>query len=120
MLITYLDWLESEHYLDDFILILEVILAILSKIESHETGYWFLTNCFRIPRQETKDCIGTIVLVFGIEIDTNIFVARIATDKLQRARESTGWALSQESLTLHKAQSLIGFFSFCARVVQLG
>lgn len=120
MLIAYLDWLESEHYLDDFILILEAILATPSRIEWHETGYRLLTDCLGIPRQEAKDCIGTIVSVFGIEIDTNLFVARIPTDKLQRARESTGLALSKESLTLHEAQSLTGFLSFCAQVVRLG
>lgn len=44
MLIAYLDWLESEHYLDDFILTLEAILATPFRIEWHETGYRLLTR----------------------------------------------------------------------------
>ncbi len=57
--------------------------------------------------------------VFGIEIDINLFVASFPADKQQKARNATGDALSKESLTLHEAQSLTGFLSFCAQVVHL-
>ena len=64
--------------------------------------------------------MGTIVSVFGIEIDTNLFVARIPADKLQRVRDATREALSKQALTLYEAQSLTGFLSFCAQVFRLG
>ena len=60
------------------------------------------------------------VSVFDIEIDTNLFVTQIPTNKLEKARDATGEALSKQALTLHKAQSLIGFLSFCTQVLQLG
>lgn len=90
MIIAYLNRLKFERYLDNFILILKAILATLSKIKRYKTKYRLLTDCLQILRQEAKNCIGTIVLVFDIEIDTNTFVARIPTDKLQRARKSAG------------------------------
>lgn len=120
ILISYLNWAESEHYLDDFILILEATAATAANLESHETGYKLLTDCLGIPRQEAKDLTGTVIPVFGIEIDTNLFEARIPKDKLDKARKATGDTLAKESLTLHEAQSLTGFLSFCAQAVQLG
>ena len=120
ILTSYLDWQELEHYLDDFILIIPAISATAEKLIQHNTGYKLLTDCLGIPRQDAKDCMGTVVSVFGIEIDTNLFVARVPADKQQKARDATGNALSKESLTLHEAQSLTGFLSFCAQVVRLG
>lgn len=73
-----------------------------------------------VPRQEIKDCTGTTVPVLGIQIDTNLFIARVSKDKLEKARVATCDALSKDSLTLHETQSLTGFLSFCAQVVQLG
>lgn len=120
MLISYLNWIESEHYLDDFILILKAAITTIANLKSYENGYRLFTDCLGIPRQETKDCTGTVVTVFGIEIDTNLFEARIPKDKLDKAIKATGIALTKESLTLHEVQSLTGFLFFCAQVVQLG
>lgn len=120
MLISYLNWTESEHYLDDFIHILEASAATPSDLEAHETGYQLLTDCLGIPRQEAKNHTGTVVPIFGIEVDTNTFTARIPKDKLKTAETATAKALSKESLTLHEIQSLTGFLSFCAQVVRLG
>ena len=41
-----------------------------------------LTDCLEIPRQEVKDCTDTVIPVFGIEIDTNLFEAQIPNNKL--------------------------------------
>ncbi len=46
----------------------------------------------RITCQDSKNCIDTIVSLFGIEIDINLFIAQIFADKLQRARVATGKA----------------------------
>lgn len=51
------------------------------KLGQHNSGYKFLTDCLGIQRQDAKDCMGTIVSVFGIEINTNFFVAQVSTDK---------------------------------------
>ena len=64
--------------------------------------------------------MGTVVPVFGIEINTNLFEAQIPKNKLQQAQNATSNALSKESLTLHEVQSLTDFLSFCAQAVCLG
>ena len=120
MLTAYLDWQELEHYLDDFIFIIPAISATAKKLDKHNKGYKLLTDCLGIPHQNTKDCMGTIISVFGIEIDTTFFVARIPPEKQQKAKDATGNALCKESFTLHEAQSLTGFLSFCAQVICLG
>ena len=120
MLISYLNWTESEHYLDDFIHILEASSATLSNLEAHETGYRLFTDCLGIPRQEAKNYTGTVVPIFGIKVDINAFTARIPQDKLKMAKKATKKALSKKSLTLNEIQSLTGFLSFCVQVVRLG
>ena len=120
MLISYLNWTKSKHYLDDFIDILKASAATPSDLEAHKTSYYLFTNCLGIPRQEAKNCTGTVVPIFGNEVDTNAFTAQIPPDKLETARRATSDALSKESLTLNKMQSLMEFLSFCAQVVCLG
>ena len=63
--------------------------------------------------------MGIIVFVVDIEINTNLFVAQISIDKLEKARDATKEALSKQTLTLYKTQSLTDFLSFYARVVWL-
>ena len=120
MLISYLGWTESEHYLDDFINIVKASLATPTFLKQHEKSYQLLTDILGIPHQENKNCMETVVAIFGIEVDTNLFIARIPPKKLQRATESTAQVLSKDSLTLQEIQSLTGFLSFCAQAVRLG
>ena len=89
MLVLYLDWQELEYYLDKFILIITAFLATASNLEKNNNGYQLLTDCLGIPYQDTKNCISTIVFVFDIGIDANLFVAQIPTDELRRARNAT-------------------------------
>lgn len=79
-----------------------------------------MTDCFGIPCQDAKDCIGTVISVFGIEIDNNHFVAQIPTKKQQKAKNTTKDALYKKSLTFHEAQSLTRFLSFGVQVICLG
>ena len=120
MLVSYLDWQKLEHYLDNFILIIKAVLTTTSKLERNNNSYQLLTDFLDISCQDAKDCMNIIVSVFGIEIGTNLFVAQIPTNKLEKARDATVKTLSKQALTLYKAQSLTGFLSFCAKVVQLG
>ena len=55
-----------------------------------------------------------------IKIDTDTFEAHLLIDKLNRAITATQAALTHRSLSLHDAQSLTGFLSFCSQVVRLG
>ena len=103
ILVSYLDWQKLEHYLDNFILIITALLTTPSNLERNNNSYQLLTDCLGIPRQDAKDCIGTIVFVFDIEINTNFFMPQIRIDKLEKARDAIGEALSKQELTLHKA-----------------
>lgn len=120
MLHSYLGWTNLEHYLDDFIRVLASELATEQRLKEDNRAYCLLTDCLGVPRQDAKDVHGTVVIVFGLEVDTNLFIVRVPADKLARASQATSKALSQSSLTLKEIQSLTGFLSFCAQAVRLG
>lgn len=116
---SYLGW-TVDHYLDNFIAILPAQQATPAKLSEYNTQYVTLTDVLGIPRQESKDKTGTVVSVFGIQIDTNSFIASLPSDKITKAIEVTARALHQQSLLLKDAQKLTGYLSFCAKVVKLG
>ena len=74
MLVLYLDLQELEHYLDNFIFIIKARLATSLNQGKYNNNYWLLTDWLSISCQDTKDCINTIVFIFDIEIDINLFV----------------------------------------------
>jgi hypothetical protein len=117
---SYLHWGLMEHYLDDFIHVIPAMDASPVILQKKSEEYILLTNCLGIPRNDAKDCVGCVLTVLGIEVDTHQFVARLPQDKLNRALKATASTLAQQSLTLKEAQSLTGFLSFCAPVVRLG
>ena len=119
MLHLYLGWTDSEHYLDNFIRVLTSKLAIKERFAQDDVAYCLFIDCLGIPRQDTKNVHGTVVIVFSLEVDTNEFIVRVPTDKVIRVRQATSSALSQSSLTLKEAQSFTGFLSFCAQAVRL-
>lgn len=84
MLISYLDWQELEHYLDDFIVIITAILAPAENLAKHR-GYRLLVKTLKT----------TWVLLYRSLVLrlTNLFMAQIRLDELQRARDATGEAL---------------------------
>lgn len=90
MLISYLDWQELEHYLDDFIVIITAILAPAENLAKHR-GYRLLTVWVYL----VKTIKTTWVLLYRSLVLrlTNLFMARIRLDELQRARDATGEAL---------------------------
>ncbi len=53
-----------------------------------------------------------VVSVFGIEVNTNLFIAPLLRDKNYKASEFSPAILNKQSMTLLKAQTLIGFLSF--------
>ena len=79
-----------------------------------------LTNFLRVPRNNNKDRIGLVVEVLGYEISTTHMTVYLPQVKLDHAINATDTALHQKSLSKGEAESLAGFLSFCAPVVQLG
>ena len=119
MLQSNLGWTNLEHYLDNFIHVMAADLAIPEQLQHENTAYQFFTDCLGILCQNTKDVEGTIVLVFGLEVNTNKCIICVPPDKVAQAQQATSLAFKQPSLILKEAQSLTGFFSFCAQAVCL-
>lgn len=72
-----------------------------------------------VPRNDSKDAQGTAVVVFGIEVNTSCFIARLPKDKLEKATRATAKVLGQKSVSFIDMQSLVGFLLFCSQAVRL-
>ena len=116
---SYFQW-SVDHYLDDFVAMLPASEATPATLREYNRKYEQVTNVLCIPRQESKDQTGTIIPVFGIEINSNNFVASLPPDQIANAIAVTKAALLQKAWTLKEAQSLTGYLSFCAKVIRLG
>lgn len=57
-------------------------------------------DIFEIPQQETKNLERTVVSIFVIEIDTNLFTIRLLLDKLLKAYELATTMSEKHSITL--------------------
>ena len=77
-------------------------------------AYIWLTDLLGLLRNNSKDCQGTVVTVFGIEVDTPSFTARLPRDKLEKAILASSKVLSQKAVSYIDIQSLVGFLFFCS------
>ena len=73
-----------------------------------------------MPRKDSKDRQGTVVKVFGNEVDTSKFTARLPKEKLGKAKNTTTKILGQRSVSFIDIQSLVSFLPFCSQAVRLG
>lgn len=83
-------------------------------------AYIWLTDLLRIPRNDSREREGTLVIVFGIEVDKPDFTARLPRDKLEKDMIATVQILKESSVSFIDIQSLIEFISFCSQAVRLG
>lgn len=92
-----------------------------SQLHAKEQAYIQVTDLLGIPRNEKKNCSGTVVSVFGIKVDISTFTARLPQDKLERAIRRTSEALSDSSNSISylDIQSLVGFLSFWSQAARL-
>lgn len=115
---SWLHWDLLQHYLDDFITVIPACAS--HKIPGMETDYITITNLLGIPRNDTKNQLGTVITVLGLEVDTNNFTLRVPEDKMKKAFHATSRLHQQDSITRKEMENLAGFLSFCAPAVQLG
>ena len=54
-----------------------------------------MTDLLEIPRNNSKDAEGMQVIVFGIEIDTRKFTAKLPDEKLQKVVKATSKVLDE-------------------------
>ena len=84
--------------------------------------YVQVINLFSILKNEKKDYQETEVSEFRIKLDTTIFTTRLSRDKLVIAIVKICATLSNSlnSLSYFDIQSLIGFLSFCSKIINIG
>jgi hypothetical protein len=106
---------ETIHYLDDF-------LGVGPASAAPEFSHQFARTCNRLGLRikESKSITSTTADFGGIELDTLAMEARLPSAKLHKATELVEHALKKGKLNLQELQSLIGFLSFCCKVVPLG
>ena len=108
-----LEWVfqrDLVHYLDDFLLINDPDPEFFGQLAE------YLGLLESIPKRED----GYRVSFTGIELDTETMEARLPPDKHVRAMEGVQRLLLKGSISHHSLEKLLGFLSFCARVIPLG
>jgi len=108
-----LEWLFDRplvHYLDDFLLINDPDPEFFGQISSY-LGLFEKTG----KRED-----GWVVNFLGIELDSDAMEARLPQDKRERALAGVQNLLVKGSVSHHSLEKLLGFLSFCSRVVPLG
>lgn len=106
------------NYLDDFVAVFSATKA--NNVRQACYAYKWVTDLLGIPRNDSQDAEGTQVIVFGIEIDTKSFTAKLPNNKLAKAIKATGKTLAEQSVSFLDIQSLVGFLSFGFQAVRLG
>lgn len=61
--------------------------------------YNWVINLLGISRNDLKDIEDTLIIVFGIKIDTKSFIARFPVDKLEKAIKTTRKILAEQLVT---------------------
>ncbi len=94
---SLLRWLLC-HPLDNFVAIFRSDTSP-EKLVAEANAYIWLTNLLGLLQNHSKDCQGTVVTVFGIEVDTSSFTARLPRDKLEKAILASLKILSQRAVS---------------------
>ena len=98
------------HYLDDFLLFGDDDEALFGRV----------CECLGFTEKTSKSLNGTVVDFTGIEIDSDRMEIRLPKDKHTRALMAVKDTLAKGSTNFLALRSLLGFLSFCARVIPLG
>src|SRR5579859_4221235 len=108
-----LDWIcgrDLVHYLDDFLLFDDPSPEFFGNVASY----------LGLSENIMKRKDGWVVDFTGIELDSDCMVARLPKDKHDRAIAGVQRLLATGAVTHRTLEKLLGFLSFCARVVPLG
>jgi hypothetical protein len=98
------------HYLDNFLLINDLDPEFFSALAS------YLGLAENIKKR--KD--GWVVAFTGIELDSDKVIGQLPRDKHDRAISAVQHLLYVGTVTYRILENLLGFLSFCAKVIPLG
>ena len=104
------------HYLDDF------FAAGLPGVNPtiYESCFSKIYTELGLLIKESRSITGTTVDYRGIEFDILAMEARLRSAKLLKAKKLLSVLWSKHSTTLLELQSLIGYLSFCSKVIPTG
>jgi hypothetical protein len=113
MIISYLNWTNLKHYLNDFI-------DVFSSLNDYNSTFFDqLMTILEVSIKSFKNLQDTIISIFDIEMNIDQFIARLFSNKLTRVIEYTRLVLKKTFITLLDMQSLMKFLSFCSQAVRL-
>ena len=98
------------HYLDDFLLVGGEDQSLFSQVCNH----------LGLEEKASKAMDGHVVNFTGIELNSEQMIARLPQDKLARATNAVHDTLHLGYTSFKALRSMLGFLSFCVRVVPLG
>ncbi|XP_069131881.1 uncharacterized protein [Argopecten irradians] len=106
------------HILDDFLF---VAPPFSSKSQRDLDQFLQFCQLSKIPIEQSKTVNPCTTLTFlGIELDSDLMVARLPMDKVFKARDLLATFLSRKKVTLRELQSLIGLLNFACKVISPG
>ena len=108
----------TSHLLDDF-----CFVGKAGSRECHKSLFTFFAVCeaLGVPIKKEKTVLpSTVLTIYGIELDSNLMMARLPEDKLQKMRSLLAAYKSRRKLTLRELQSLIGLLNFACSVIVPG
>ena len=101
---------ELVHYLDDFLFINDPDPELFGVLAAY----------LGLFEQQSKREDGCQVTFLGIEIDTEALQLRLPQDKYDCALSAVHMLLRRSSISSAALEKVLGFLSFCARVIPLG
>ena len=104
------------HYLDDFLGIGRPGV----NPATYEDRFQAACDALGVKIKHSKSVTGTTVQFHGIEIDTLAMQARLPPSKLSKVQALVRHFSPRHSIHLVELQSLLGYLSFCAKVVPIG
>jgi hypothetical protein len=109
-IIQWVYGLDLVHYLDDYLIF----------NDPDPEFFGTITSYLGLAENTEKRMDGWIVDFTGIELDSDQMVARLPKDKHDRATSGVQRLLTAGAVTHRTLEKLLGFLSFCARVIPLG
>ena len=109
-------WRILLHYLDDFF----TVLGPGEDPDPYKLTWGDVTTLLGLRSNVKKESAGTLIDFLGILFDSVSMEARLPPQKHARAMKLVANAVGASSLTHRELESLIGFLSFCAKVVVPG
>lgn len=108
-----------DHYLDDFITTIIMAKATPKTIFWYNQGYKAVTDVLGVLGQELKNEIKIVILIFKIEVNTNLFMVSLPINKIKNVLATTAIKVLKTSFTLKNTQSWTCYLSFHMAVIGL-